>query len=140
MAGVFAISLCFASLQFSKWFRKTTAAQLISSRQRSEISKAKARLSAEIADHRATEAKLQQAQKMEAIGLLTAGVAHDFNNILLAIGGSAELIARYLWLKLGPVHADHDNHSSRGASRYPDSAIVGCWSQAKPYAAHGRYK
>ena len=95
MAGIFAISLCFASLQFSKWFRKTTAAQLISSRQRSEISKAKARLSAEIADHHATEAKLQQAQKMEAIGLLTAGVAHDFNNILLAIGGSAELIARY---------------------------------------------
>ena len=95
MAGVFAISLCFASLQFSKWFRKTTAAQLISSRQKSEISKAKARLSAEIADHRATEAKLRQAQKMEAIGLLTAGVAHDFNNILLAIGGSAELIARY---------------------------------------------
>jgi signal transduction histidine kinase len=29
---------------------------------------------------------------MEAIGLLTAGVAHDFNNILAAIRGSAELI------------------------------------------------
>ena len=96
MAGVFAISLCFASLQFRKWFRKTTAAQLISSQQKSEISKAKARLGAEIADHRSTEAKLRQAQKMEAIGLLTAGVAHDFNNILLAIGGSAELIASHL--------------------------------------------
>jgi signal transduction histidine kinase len=36
---------------------------------------------------------------MEAIGLVTAGVAHDFNNILLAIGGSAELVAKHC----GPV-------------------------------------
>ena len=96
MAGVFGLSLCLASLQFRKWFRETTAARLISSRQKSEISKAKARLIAEIDEHHSTEAKLRQAQKMEAVGLLTAGVAHDFNNILLAIGGSAELIASHL--------------------------------------------
>ena len=88
MAGAFGVSLCLASLRFGSWFRETT-------RQKQEINEANVRLRVEIADHHATEVKLRHAQKMEAIGLLTAGVAHDFNNILLAIGGSAELIASH---------------------------------------------
>ena len=50
--------------------------------------------------HRELEARLLEAQKMESIGTLAGGVAHDFNNVLAAILGNLA-IARE---DLGPGH------------------------------------
>lgn len=43
------------------------------------------------AERRARDASVQQAQKLESLGVMAGGIAHDFNNILGAILGNVEL-------------------------------------------------
>ncbi len=56
-------------------------------------------------DRRELEGQLHQAQKMEAVGRLAGGVAHDFNNALTVIRGHGELIC-------GATEADSPLHES----------------------------
>jgi len=65
----------------------------------------------------ALESQLRQAQKMEAVGQLTGGVAHDFNNILTVIIGMTELLSEDLAgnPELKPIVDAIDEAATRGA-------------------------
>ena len=54
----------------------------------------------DVTERRALEDQLRRAQRMEAVGRLARGVAHDFNNVLAAITGSTDLLT----LRLAPDH------------------------------------
>ena len=84
----------------------------------------------DITAHLRLEAQFQQAQKMEAVGLLAGGVAHDFNNMLTVILCYAELALR----KVDPVPdaacRPGGNHQGRKTLHGYNPAIAGLCPQA----------
>ncbi len=57
----------------------------------------------DVSDRRLMEDKLRQAQKMEALGELTAGLAHNFNNALMAILPNLEQAAKGVSPQVAPL-------------------------------------
>lgn len=74
-------------------------------------------LSADVSERNATQKQLHQTQKMEALGQLTSGVAHDFNNILSIVLGNLELTGEKLESgeDVGPFLANAVRATRRGA-------------------------
>jgi PAS domain S-box-containing protein len=66
------------------------------------------------------EAQLRESQKMEALGTLAGGVAHDFNNIIGAIMGNVELARQ----DVGPGHAAQESLEEIGKASRRAKALV----------------
>lgn len=84
-------------------------------------------------EHRKLEEQLFQSQKMDAIGQLASGVAHDFNNILTGIQGNASLM-------LLEYPTDHPHH--RRLSRIEENVKRGAnlTRQLLGFARGGKYE
>ena len=74
------------------YLREPVGADVLTEMIRAILKRAEDRAVAERA-RQAAEDQLRQAHKLEALGLLTGGVAHDFNNSLTVILGFAELLS-----------------------------------------------
>jgi len=57
-----------------------------------ELAQANDRLMREMTERERAQMALVQTQKMEALGHLTSGISHDFNNLLSVIQGNADLV------------------------------------------------
>jgi nitrogen-specific signal transduction histidine kinase len=78
----------------------------------------------DITEHKNLEGKLRHAQKMEALGKLAGGVAHDFNNVLMTIVGYGDLLAKEVE-RTSPLrkHVDEILASSERAASLVNSLL-----------------
>ena len=86
----------------------------------------------DITERKQLELQLSQSQKMEAVGRLAGGVAHDFNNHLGIIIGYSELLLERLGAN-DPLRKNAgmiNDQGSRAAIRLPDPAVAGLQPEA----------
>jgi PAS domain S-box-containing protein len=83
-------------------------------------------------ERRKLEAKLQQAQKLESLGVLAGGIAHDFNNLLAAVLGNVSYALSEL-SHASPVHQSL-KEIERSAQRAAELT-----RQLLAYAGQGRF-
>lgn len=69
----------------------------------------------DISSRKRLEDQLQQAQKLQAVGQLTAGIAHNFNNILTGILPNAQMVSMNVPENLLPMMRDIEYSARRAA-------------------------
>jgi len=87
----------------------------------------------DITEKKNLESQLLQAQKMEAIGTLAGGIAHNFNNLLMSIQGNTSLML----LDTNPNHPHYERLTNIEKSVQSGSKLT---SQLLGYARGGRYE
>jgi two-component system cell cycle sensor histidine kinase/response regulator CckA len=70
----------------------------------------------DVTERHATEERLRQSEKMNAVGQLTGGVAHDFNNLLTVVIGSLDLAMDRVQQELRPPIEGALRAAERGAA------------------------
>jgi signal transduction histidine kinase len=93
-------------------------------RQSESLSEANARLQDEIAERQRVEEALRQSQKMEALGQLSGGMAHDLNNHLMIIRGNLHLLKKKLSLPDGDRHVSGADEGIRRAAALTQRVLV----------------
>ena len=86
----------------------------------------------DISERTRYERRLEEIRRLESVGNLAAGVAHDFNNILMAIQGNASLM-------LLDVSGSHPHHERLSMIQKQVDAARGLTNQLLGYARKGRY-
>jgi len=87
----------------------------------------------DISQQKEIEAQLRHAQKMEALGTLAGGIAHNFNNLLMGIQGTASLVL----LDTDPDHPHYQRLKSIEKLVHSGSKLT---NQLLGYAREGRYE
>jgi two-component system cell cycle sensor histidine kinase/response regulator CckA len=87
----------------------------------------------DITEKNMLEAQLAQAQRVEALGTLAGGIAHNFNNLLMGIQGNASLML----LETNPAHPNYQKLKTIEKSVQSGSRLT---RQLLGYAREGKYE